>query len=270
MLSQAPPAPGVDCRRLDLSLPHAALLVVGGLVAGVVNTLAGGGSLLTVPLLVLLGLPGGVANGTNRVGILLQCLAAVWGFRREGIFEPRRVAEAAVPVVLGSLVGAFGIAHLAHATFERVFGVLMLLLLVPTLREVSGRGRAREAGAATGGSGWSRTASALVFFAVGLYAGGFQAGVGLPLLFALLHAGHDVVRANAIKVAVIAVSTLAAVPVFAWQGLIDWGPALLLAVGFTAGGRLGARVAARGGERVVRPVLAVAVVLLAARMLGVL
>ncbi len=237
----------------------------GGLVAGVVNTLAGGGSLLTVPLLVLLGLPGGIANGTNRVGILLQCLAAVWGFRKEGIFEPRRVAEAAVPVVLGSLVGAFAIARLADATFERVFGVLMLLLLVPTLRQLSGRSRPPDDGARPG---WSRGTSALVFFGVGLYAGAFQAGVGLPLLFALLHAGHDVVRANAIKVAVIAVSTVAAVPVFAAQGLIAWGPALLLALGFTAGGRLGARVAARGGERVVRPVLAAAVLLLAARMLG--
>ncbi len=239
--------------------------MAGGLVAGIVNTLAGGGSLLTVPLLVVLGLPGGVANGTNRVGILLQCLAAVWGFRREGVFEPRRIAEAAVPVVLGSLVGALGIARVADATFERIFGVLMLLLLVPTLREVSGRRRRREA---TTNPGWSRGTAAGVFFAVGLYAGAFQAGVGLPLLFALLHAGHDVVRANAIKVAVIAVSTVAAVPVFAAQGLIEWEPALLLAFGFTLGGRLGATVAARGGERVVRPVLAVAVVVLAARMLG--
>lgn len=241
------------------------LLVAGGLVAGVVNTLAGGGSLLTVPLLVLLGLPGGVANGTNRVGVLLQCLAAVWGFRREGVFEPRRVAKAALPVVLGALVGAFGIAQLADATFERVFGLLMLVLLVPTLRQVAGRGPHREGQAA---QGWSPAVSALVFFGVGLYAGAFQAGVGLPLLFALLHAGHDVVRANAIKVAVIAVSTVAAVPVFAAQGMIDWGPAALLAVGFTAGGRLGARLAVRGGERVVRPMLAVAVLVLAARMLG--
>ena len=78
--------------------------MAGGLVAGVVNTLAGGGSLLTVPLLVMLGLPGGVANGTNRVGILLQCLAAAWHFRKEGVLEARSVVQATAPVVLGALV----------------------------------------------------------------------------------------------------------------------------------------------------------------------
>jgi uncharacterized membrane protein YfcA len=248
---------------LDLSLAKAALLVAGGLVAGVVNTLAGGGSLLTVPLLVLLGLPGGVANGTNRVGVLLQCLSAAWGFRREGVFEPRHVLEAAAPVVAGALIGAFAIARVADATFERLFGVLMLVMLVPILRQVSGAGAARP-----GARRWPRGAALLAYFGVGLYAGAFQAGVGLPLLLALLYAGHDVVHANAIKVAVIAAATLAAVPVFALEGSVAWLPAALLAAGFSVGGSLGARFAVRGGERVVRPVLAVAVLALAARMLG--
>lgn len=247
---------------MELSLGAAALLVAGGLAAGVVNTLAGGGSLLTVPLLVLLGLPGGVANGSNRVGVLLQCLAAAWRFRQAGVFEPRRVLEAAAPVVTGALVGAYGVSRVADATFERAFGVLMLVLLVPTLRQISGAAR-REAPRS-----WPRSVALLAYFGVGLYAGAFQAGVGLPLLFALLHAGHDAVRANSIKVAVIAAATVAAVPVFALQGQIEWPPALLLAAGFTLGGTLGAHVALRGGERVLRPVLAVAVVALAARMLG--
>ena len=105
---------------MDLSLPEAALLVAGGLVAGVVNTLAGGGSLLTVPLLVLLGLPGGLANGTNRVGILLNYLSAAWRFRKEGVFEPRRALEVALPVMLGALVGTIWVSRVADATFERV------------------------------------------------------------------------------------------------------------------------------------------------------
>jgi len=248
---------------LDISLPTAALLVGGGLVAGVVNTLAGGGSLLTVPLLVLLGLPGGVANGTNRVGILLQCLAAAWRFRKEGVFEPRSVLQATAPVVLGSLVGAFWVSQVADATFERVFGVLMLVLLVPTLRQVSGGAKRGDAGRR-----WHPAVAAAAFFAVGLYAGAFQAGVGIPLLLALVHVGHDVVRANAIKVSVIAAATLAAVPVFLLEGQIAWLPACLLAIGFTIGGTLGARFAVRGGEKLVRPVLGAAVVALAARMLG--
>jgi uncharacterized membrane protein YfcA len=240
---------------------HVALLLLGGLVAGVVNTLAGGGSLLTVPLLVLVGLPGTVANGTNRIGILLQSAAAAWSFRSRGVFEPRAVGRVMLPVGAGAGAGALWAAQLADATFERVFGVLMLVLLVPTLR--------RPPAAGAPGTRLGPVASAALFFGVGLYAGAFQAGVGIPLLFALLHAGWDSVRANAIKAAVVAVATLVAVPVFAAEGQIEWLPAALLAAGFTAGGSLGAHLAVGGGERLVRPVLAVAVMALAARMLGV-
>ncbi len=245
----------------ELSAIDAALLVVGGLVAGVINTLAGGGSLLTVPLLILLGLPGTVANGTNRIGVLLQTVFATWSFRAEGVSERGAVVRVLVPVSAGALIGAVGISRVPDAAFERIFGVVMLLLLIPLLRP-----RTPEAG---GARTWSRPVSAVAFFAIGAYAGAIQAGVGLPLLIALLHAGHDVVRANAIKVAVIGLATLLALPVFAYQGQIAWLPALVLGTGFAAGGALGARIAVRSGERVVRPLLALAVVVLAARMLGV-
>jgi uncharacterized membrane protein YfcA len=244
----------------ELSAIHAALLVGGGLLAGVINTLAGGGSLLTVPLLVVLGLPGTVANGTNRIGILLQSIFATWSFRSDGVSDRRAVTRVLVPVALGAVVGAVGVSHVPDAAFERIFGVLMLVLLVPLLRPRAGAAREPRA--------WSGPVSAVAFLAIGAYAGAFQAGVGLPLLMALLHAGHDVVRANAIKVAVIGIATLVAVPVFVIQDQIAWLPALALGSGFAAGGLLGARIAVHSGERVVRPLLAVAVILLAARMLG--
>ena len=110
----------------------------------------------------------------------------------------------------------------------------------------------------------------MVFFGVGLYGGAFQAGLGIPLLFALSYAGHDLVRANAIKLAVIAAVTLTAIPVFLWEGRIVWLPAMLLAAGYSVGGALGARIAMRGGERVIRPILALAVIALAVRMFGLL
>lgn len=244
----------------ELSATHAALLVGGGLVAGVINTLAGGGSLLTVPLLVLLGLPGTVANGTNRIGILLQTVFATWSFQADGVSDRGAVLRVLVPVSVGAIVGAVGISRVPDALFEQIFGVLMLVLLVPLLRP--GRPAAAQPRA------WSGPVSAVAFFAIGAYAGAIQAGVGLPLLIALLHTGYDVVRANAIKVAVIGLATLLAVPVFVLSGQIAWLPALALGCGFAAGGALGARIAVRSGERVVRPLLAVAVILLAARMLG--
>jgi len=245
------------------SLLAMSALALGGFAAGVINTLAGGGSLLTVPLLVLLGLPGALANGTNRIGILVQNAVAAWRFRAEGVRVFRETLPVLAPVSVGSVVGAVAISRLADQTFERAFGLLMLALLIPTLREAGGRRAMRRPARP-----WPPAAALVANFAVGLYGGAFQAGVGLALLAVLAREGHDLVRANAIKVIVVGALTAVAVPVFVLSGAVAWGPALALAAGYAAGGALGARLAVRGGERVIRAALALAVVALAGRMLG--
>lgn len=248
-----------------MDLHSAALLIVGGTVAGVVNTLAGGGSLLTVPLLVELGLPGTLANGTNRVGVLFQNLVAAWRFRVEGISGVLGAKPILIPVLLGSTVGAVGVSQLADSTFESVFGVVMLALLFPTLRKPAPP--PKEVGADPSRV-WSRTTTSAVFFGIGLYGGAFQAGVGIVLILALSRAGSDLVRANSIKVIVIAALTAVAIPVFVFEDQVSWTPAALLAGGFGLGGALGARLAVAGGERLIRPVLVLSVLALAGRMLG--
>ncbi|MDJ0867440.1 MAG: sulfite exporter TauE/SafE family protein [Myxococcota bacterium] len=240
---------------------EAAILLAGGLAAGVVNTLAGGGSLLTVPLLVLVGLPGTLANGSNRVGVLIQNAVAAWRFRAEGVSGFHDALPVLVPVCAGSLLGAYGIARVTDETFERLFGVLMLALLVPTLRRPAARA---DAPART----WSPAVRSITFLAIGLYGGAIQAGVGLVLVAALSRAGYDLVRANSIKVVVILVLTAIAVPVFVLAGQVAWAPAGVLAAGFALGGATGARIAVRGGERVIRPMLLLAVLALAGRMIG--
>jgi uncharacterized membrane protein YfcA len=237
-----------------------ALLAGAGLVAGAVNSVAGGGSLLTVPLLVLLGLPGTMANGTNRVGILVQSAISAWRFRASGVPGGADALPLLAPVLIGSTAGAWAISRVADATFERLFGVLMLVLLVPMLRG----GGPRAAGPRLG----SRLGSFALFLAIGAYGGAFQAGVGIPLLYVLSWSGYDLVRANSIKAVVIFAVTAVAAPVFVLRDQIAWAPAAALALGFLAGGELGARLALRGGERLIRPVLVVAVIALAGRMLG--
>lgn len=239
----------------------AALLLAGGLAAGVVNTLAGGGSLLSVPLLVLTGLPGTVANGTNRVGVLIQNGVAAWGFRSQGVSGLAGAVPLLVPVAVGALVGAAIASQLPDEVFERVFGVLMLLLLVPTLR----RPKPPDPDEVRTPSPILR---ALLFFGIGLYGGAFQAGVGILLIFALSYGGLDLVRTNSVKVVVNFCFTLLALPVFLLADQVSWPEALTLGAGFAAGGFLGARLAVRGGERLIRPVLVVAVVALAGRMVG--
>jgi hypothetical protein len=237
----------------------ALLLAGGGLVAGVVNTLAGGGSLLTVPLLGLVGLPGSLANGTNRVGVLLQSGVASWGFWREGVSGVRTALPLLAPVAAGALLGAFTISRVSDAVFERAFGVVMLVLLVPMLR------KQRPGPARAPLAPLPRT---LLFFAIGAFGGAFQAGVGILLLYALSFGGEGLVRGNAAKVVLNFCFSLLVLPIFVSAQQVALPEALALGSGFVAGGLAGPRIAVRGGERVIRPVLACAVIGLAGRMLG--
>ena len=243
-----------------MELIAAALVVGAGRVAGIVNAMAGGGSLLTVALLnVFVGLPGLVANGTNRVGVLVQNASSVASYRKEGVRGFGRAVPVIVPVIAGSLLGSLLVSSVTDETFERIFGILMVPLLFLSLRSPKNVGSQIN---------WHPLTSAVVFFGIGLYGGAFQAGVGLLIVVALSRSGLDLVNANAVKVVVILVLTTIAVPVFVIRGQVDWGFAAVLAIGFAAGGWIGARVAVRGGERIIKPVLIGAVVALAGRMIG--
>ena len=238
---------------------EALLLVGGGLVAGIINTMAGGGSALTVPLLVLAGVPGNQANGSNRVGILTSSAAAVVSFRHSKATDISGVAKVLVPTVVGSVVGSYAISQLADDTFETIFGLLMIPIVILTVIKPKPKPDATP---------WSTRVTALVFTGIGLYGGAFQAGVGLVLLVALTRAGYDLVAANNVKVLVNLVVVVCALPVFIVQGNVVWAPALVLAVGFMFGGWFGAKLAVRGGEQLVRIFMIVAALFLAGRLLG--
>lgn len=243
-----------------MTLWEAVLLVGGGVVAGVVNTMAGGGSALTVPLLVLAGVPGNQANGSNRVGILAASASAVAGFRVGGIRTGGRAATVLVPAVVGSTIGSFVVGRLADETFERIFGFLLIPVIALTVFKPKPNVDAEP---------WSTPITVAAFLVIGAYGGAFQAGVGLVLLLALTRAGYDLVSANSIKVLINLLVTCIALPVFVLQGNVVWGPALTLAVGFLAGGWIGAHLAVRGGERAVRAFMVGAALYLAGRLIGV-
>ncbi len=243
-----------------MSWTDAILLLAGGLFAGVINAMAGGGSLLTVPLLSLAGVQGLDANGTNRVAVLIQTLGSGIGFHRKDV-RPYAATGRIIPFgLVGGLLGATLVSQLDDELFERLFGLLMIPLLVLALWKPK---------ADAGDEPWPIWVQALVFFGVGFYAGAIQAGVGLILLLTLSRAGFDLVTGNAVKTFfVIAITAIVALPVFLWNGQVQWVPALVLSTGSGLGGFLGARIAVDGGDRVIKPVLVVAVLVLAGRMVG--
>ncbi len=235
-----------------------ALLVPAGLVAGFVNTLAGAGSVVTIPALLLLGLPADVANATNRVAVLAQSAGGVTGFAGAKLVGRDEALRVAAPAVLGAALGAYlatlvGARVLEPLLVASLLLVAALVLLAPNLVLVSPTESPRSLDA--------RPAAMLALFAIGLYGGLLQAGVGLFLL-AFLGAAlrYDLVRGNAMKVVVVGAFTLVAVAVFVARGLVVWTPGLVLAASSFMGARIGARYALAYGQRGIRPVVVVAAV----------
>lgn len=245
---------------LDASEPSgAALLVVVGVAAGLVNMLAGGGSLLTLPVLMWVGLPADIANGTNRLSVMSQSFAGALAFDASGKLDRKRMAGVVTPTLGGALVGAYVASILPVPVLKPVL-VGGLLLVAPTLlyrprvsaaAESEADGRSRLLG------GLDR----LSLFAIGVYGGFLQAGVGIFLLaFLAGRLRYDLVRANALKVVCVAAFTVVALGVFIIQGQVAWLAGAMLTLGTVTGARLGVRVAVRASQTALRRIVFVAVV----------
>jgi hypothetical protein len=222
-----------------------------GFVAGFVNTLAGSGSLITLPILILLGLPANVANGTNRVGLLVQNIVSVWTFRKKGALELAGSGKLLLPSMLGAFVGAALAVDLDEAMLNRIIGVLMLLMLGIIVLKPR-----RWLEAHADGRSASYLLQAPAFFLIGIYCGFIQAGAGIFLLAGLvLGSGFDLVRGNAMKNLIVLIVTVAALVVFVYNDQVRWGLGLLLASGNAAGAWLAAHMAISRGAPFVRYVL---------------
>lgn len=238
-----------------------------GVVGGFLNTVAGGGSALTMPVLIFLGLPSSVANGTVRVAIILQNLTAVAGFRGKGHFEPALGLQLGLPALAGAVVGSRIAVDVPDAVFNAVLAGVMVLVLVSIF--VKPKPAGERVASAQPPTGSRRILLMAIFFAIGMYGGFIQAGVGFLIMSSLIFlSGYDLVRINAVKVAVILIYTVAAVVVFLLNGKVAWGPGLTLAAGNVAGAWLGARFSVAGGERWIRVFLVVAVLVMAVRVSG--
>jgi uncharacterized membrane protein YfcA len=242
------------------------LLIAAGFIAGFINTLAGSGSAVTLPLLIFMGLPATVANGTNRVAILLQNVVGVESFRRSRVLDVRGAALLSVPAVLGSVIGAQISLNLNEYLMRRVIGMVMLVMLTVILLRPR-RWLQGTLERITGRPDWKHL---VLFFAIGIYGGFVQVGVGIFLLVGLvLGLGYDLVRANAVKVAIVLCFTVVALLVFVVNGKVQWREGLVLAAGNILGAWVGARFAVEQGAVWVRRLLIAIVVFSAGQLLGV-
>jgi uncharacterized membrane protein YfcA len=242
-------------------LAQALLLLVTGGVAGLINVTAGGGSMLTLPVLIFAGLDPVTANGTNRVSILFQGGTSVYGFHRQGLSDFGTIGWLSAWALPGAVLGALLASHVDNSTLQRVISVVLIIsvisLLVPIkplpVEQIS---RTR------------RLLSYPTMFAIGFYGGFIQIGVSLVFMIGLQRLLRlDLVKVNAHKALIILVYTLPALAVFIWMGQVNWTLGVILAVGTAVGSWLGTRVAVHGGERWIRIIVAIVVVLMAGKLL---
>jgi len=236
----------------QFELWQAALLTGVGIVAGFLNVMAGGGSLLTVPVLVFMGLPGPVANGTNRIAILAQNLSAITAFFRRGFSDFRLSLSLAACAVPGAVAGALLGGNLDGALFNQVLALVMNgVLLVMHFDKGSA-----DAPADRQPSRQQLFRGHLLMVGAGFWGGFIQIGVGFIIMPILNRAmGLDLVRTNMHKVFIIAVYTIVALVVFASAVELMWLVGLALALGNAIGGYLGAHFSVTRGEKLIRVIL---------------
>lgn len=243
------------------------LVVLVGILAGFINTLAGSGSLMTLPLLIFLGLPANVANGTNRIAILLQNIVGVSYFRKEKVISYRESMWLVIPAIIGSLIGARLAININEEIMRKTIGGLLVLMFFLILYKpdkwVKG-----QAGLITAKPSALKI---IVFFLIGLYGGFIQAGVGFFLLSGLvLSAGYDLVKANAYKVLIVLAYTPFALGVFILNDQVNYKWGLILACGNMLGAFLATKFAVNWGAKFVRYVLLVILFGAALKLTGII
>ncbi len=242
---------------------HYVLLIGVGFIVGFINTVAGGGSLITLPVLIFLGLPPNVANGTNRVAVVIQNALGTAGFKSKGVSTYPFNIYLGISAIFGAVLGAYVAVDLEGETFNRILAIIMiivvlLILFKPKIKLEEMQERI------TGKHLWI---GILGFFFFGIYGGFINAGLGIIIILFLHYVNRmTLVRANATKVAVVFIYTVAALVVFVLNDKVNWKVGLILAIGNGTGAWVASRVSVDKGDGFIKTFMVIVVAILAVRL----
>lgn len=239
------------------------LLILVGFIVGFINTVAGGGSLLSLPILIFLGLPSTMANGTNRVAIVFQTAIATAGFKSKGVSTFPFNGYLGISAFFGSIVGAYLAVDISGVLFNRILAIVMIAVVLIIafgpkigIREVQER--------LTGKYLWL---GIIAFFFFGIYGGFINAGLGFIMILFLYYVNRmNLVRSNATKVAVVFMYMVSALIVFALNDQVNWKIGGILAIGNGSGAWLASRVSVNKGDGFIKSFLIIMVVILAIKL----
>jgi uncharacterized membrane protein YfcA len=241
------------------------LLIIAGFLVGFINTMAGSGTVISYSIFMMLGLPANIANGTIRLGVIMQTLAASLTFRKQHVLDIKKGLWLSISVVTGTIVGAQIAVSINEDVFEIVVGIVMIMMLffifIKPERWVKGKaGLIKEK---------PTIVQFLIFFLIGIYGGFIHIGIGIFLLGSLvLSAGYDLVKANALKVFIVLLSTPFALIIFMYNNQVDYAMGLIAAIGNVFGGIVASHYAVSWGAGIVRYILIAVIVLYSLKLFG--
>ncbi|MEA1986097.1 MAG: sulfite exporter TauE/SafE family protein [Candidatus Marinimicrobia bacterium] len=232
-----------------------------GIFAGFINSIAGGGSTLTLPVLILAGLPSPIANATNRVGIIFQTGMASSRFKKHKQLEIKPYLHIIIASIVGAIAGSLFVVNISSQYFDKILGFALIFILILTFIPRDKFQNIHHA---------PKWLEVVIFFIVGIYGGSIQAGIGFILLITLKFVENfNLIKANATKVFIVFCYTIFAIIIFQFSHQIVWSYGLLLAGGNIIGAYIGVHTAIKGGEKAIKIIIAVAIALASLKLFGV-
>lgn len=233
-----------------------------GLVAGFINVMAGGGSTLTLPALIFMGMDSALANGTNRVAVFIQNITAIVAFKQEKFSRFKFSLKLTLFTLPGAVIGSLVAVKISNELFQQILAIIMIGIIFTLLIPKS------KKNFSTNGDHYNPWLVYPALFGIGFYGGFIQAGVGFIIMAVLLHLMHmNLIHVNMHKVFIIGCFMVPTMIVFAATGNINWIYGLILAAGNATGGWWSAKIAVKKGEKVIRVILLIAILIMALKLL---
>lgn len=238
------------------------VLLLSGTLVGIINTLAGGGSIISMTMFMAFGLPINIANGTNRIAVLMQNLTATVTFLRKKSFNINHGLLLSIPVILGNIIGAVVASDIDQWIFKVCFGVILVVIMIYLL--IDHKLKPRESREVE-----IKPLHYFLFFLIGFYGGYIYIGLGyLILTITLWLMRMDMVTANAIKGFVILLATPFSLAVFMIMGNVDYSFGLVHGLGNMIGSFLASHYMANWGKNFIKVFMAVIVAICFADLMG--
>ena len=238
------------------------LLFLCGLLSGAINTIAGGGSLITLPILIFMGLPPTIANGTNRIQLIFQNISAVYGFKSKGISYFKFSGWLSLSSLIGAIIGATIAVNFPEELFKKLISIIMILVMLSFFikkkrnKILDQKNKIRN-----------KILSFFLFFLIGIYGGFIHAGVGFFMILILSKINElKISHSNSIKVFVALIFSITAFLIFLFDDKINWVYGINLGIGSALGGWVASRWSYNKSDFTMKIILSVIIIAMSIKL----